>query len=721
MTTPLLTTKLYQPQPRTDLVPRPRLIEQLNAGLSRKLTLISAPAGFGKTTLLSEWVHQCGRPISWLSLDEGDNDLIRFLSYFVAALQTIDSRIGRGTAVALQSPDGVNIEILLTHLLNEISKSPINVILILDDYHVIESQPVDNALTFIINNLPRHLHLIMSSRIDPSFPLSRLRASGQMTELRVDDLRFTTADTTVFLNQIMGLALSSQDVDSLEARTEGWIAGLQLAALSMQGIKRRADITDFVARFTGSDRYIQDYLTEEVLRQQPKEIKDFLLKTSILNRLSGSLCDAVTQQPNGHIVLENLESGNLFIVPLDNERRWYRYHHLFAELLAHNLFITYPEQIPGLHQRASAWYEINGFLDEAIFHAQSADSKDRMASIVEDHWQEYIHRGELTKLRGWLDYLNPEYTKMSAPLCMAYCWIHVMTRRFDPLTSYVKDIHAALLPITKNDAVQLPNKLAVIPSLVETIEAIIALHNRQPQGAKFHAQKAISLVPANLDLVSQELLQGAAGYWLAQAHRALGELEKACVVLLEVLELLKSSENYFRMANSLLLISTMYQDLGKTKEAITLCEDTITFIEENHWGGIPPSGLVNVILAGLQIDSGDYQEAVKKKNLAIGRELVLQINSQPISDLVDNVEEKLNNAAPQSQISADPLTPRELEVIKLISEGLSNREISDRLFLSLDTVKGHNRKIYGKLGVKNRTQAVNKAISLKIIPPNKLI
>jgi LuxR family maltose regulon positive regulatory protein len=351
MATPLLMTKLYIPPARSNLVPRPNLVQRLDEGLQlgHKLTLISAPAGFGKTTLLSEWLHGWGGStgagtaplqVAWLSLDEGDNDLARFLTYLVAALQTIEGNVGQGVLAALQSPGAVNVEAVLTTLINEIAGLRDSLILVLDDYHVIESQPVDNALTFFLDHLPPPpggLHLVIASRSDPSLPLSRLRAGGQMTEIRVADLRFTHDEVAAFLTKATGLELSAENVAALETRTEGWIAGLQLAALSMQRFKRGGDVTDFVNRFTGSDRYIQDYLADEVLQQRPQGTKDFLLQTSILNRLSGPLCDAVTNRDNSQAILEALEAANLFIVPLDNERRWYRYHHLFADLLRQRL------------------------------------------------------------------------------------------------------------------------------------------------------------------------------------------------------------------------------------------------------------------------------------------------------------------------------------------------------------------------------------------------
>ncbi len=290
MPAPILATKLYIPPPRIGVVLRSRLIEQLNEGLSsgRKLTLISAPAGFGKTTLVSEWIAGCGRPVAWLSLDEGDNDPARFISYLVAVLQPIQAEIGEGLLAALQSTQPLQIKTILTTLLNEISLIPEHFVLILDDYHSLDSQPVDQSLAFLVEHQPQQMHLVIATREDPQLPLARYRARGQLTELRAADLRFTPAEAAEFLNQVMGLNLSEEDVAALETRTEGWIAGLQLAALSMQG---HQDTTSFIQSFTGSHHFVLDYLVEEVLHQQSESVQTFLLRTSILDRLCGPLCD----------------------------------------------------------------------------------------------------------------------------------------------------------------------------------------------------------------------------------------------------------------------------------------------------------------------------------------------------------------------------------------------------------------------------------------------
>ena len=313
MPTPLLATKLYIPPPRPKAVLRPRLIERLNEGLRGKLTIISAPAGFGKTTLVSEWVTGSKRAVAWLSLDDGDNDLKRFLVYLVAALQTLADEIGAGVLGALQSPQLPSTESLLTTLLNEIDAIPDDFILVLDDYHMLDSKSVDQALTFLVEHLPQQMHLVIATREDPPLPLARLRARDQLTELRAADLRFTPAEAADFLNRVMGLNLSAEDIAALEARTEGWIAGLQLAALSMQG---HSDAADFIQSFTGAHHFVLDYLLEEVLHQQPEHVQAFLLRTSILNRLCGPLCDAVLLDPSafGQETLEALEHANLFIV-----------------------------------------------------------------------------------------------------------------------------------------------------------------------------------------------------------------------------------------------------------------------------------------------------------------------------------------------------------------------------------------------------------------------
>lgn len=432
-----IATKLYIPPRRASVVPRPRLTERLNTGLDRKLTVISAPAGFGKTTLVSEWNSnrrsQVSPPrprkqvpeLAWLSLDASDNDPARFLTYLIAAMQTVVPNIGASVLPALQSPQPPTPEFVLTTLLNELAAVPADLVLVLDDYHVIDSGPIDTALTFLIEHMPPHMHLLMLTREDPDLPLARLRVRDQLTELRAADLRFTPAEAADFLNRVMGLELSSEDVAALETRTEGWIAGLQMAALALQGQtapREPKDTAEFIASFTGSHRFVLDYLLHEVLRQQPERVQNFLLGTSILDRLCGPLCDAVLLEApgTGQTMLEQTERANLFSVPLDNERRWYRYHHLFADLLRQRLatmpdvfdteqvqgaggrLTTAPRRVNVLHIRASEWYEKNGLDLEAFRHAVAAEDVDRAERLSVGKGMPLHFRGAVMTVIEWL-------------------------------------------------------------------------------------------------------------------------------------------------------------------------------------------------------------------------------------------------------------------------------------------------------------------------------
>lgn len=408
MNPPIIATKLYIPPPRHKVVLRPRLIERLNAGLHSKLTLVSASAGFGKTTLVSEWLAGCGRPAAWLSLDDNDNESTRFLTLLFTALQTVEVSIDESVFSALGSPQPPSIESILTVVLNEINNTSDDFILVLDDYHVINSRIIDHALTFLIEHLPPQMHLVIITREDPLLPLARLRVKGQLTELRVADLRFNSLEAAGFLNQVMGLTLSSEDITTLETHTEGWIAGLQLAAISMQG---HQDAASFIQSFNGSHHFVLDYLMEEVLQQQPESVQTFLLHTSILDRLCGPLCDAVLLKTSasGQETLKALERANLFIVTLDNDRRWYRYHHLFAELLRQRLQQSLASSTENmgisaeeLHKRASVWYEDNGLEIEAFHHAAAANDVERAARLVEGEGMPLHIRGGVTPVLNWL-------------------------------------------------------------------------------------------------------------------------------------------------------------------------------------------------------------------------------------------------------------------------------------------------------------------------------
>src|SRR4051794_36849237 len=364
MARPVIATKLYVPRPRPGLVARPRLRERLRGGAESRLTLVSAPAGFGKTTLLAQWLGESAGPdgsVAWLSLDPADNDPASFWTYVVTGLQTAVPGLG-SEALELIASTPLPTELVLTTVLNDLAEASRTVWLVLDDYHVISDHDVRDGMTFLLEHLPPAVHVVVSTRADPDLPLSRWRVRGELTEVRAADLRFTLEEASAYLNDVAGLQLAAPDVAALEGRTEGWVAALQLAALSLRG---REDVSGFITRFTGNDRYIVDYLVEEVLRHQPDLVRDFLLRSAVLDRLTGPLCDAVTGRSDGGEMLLALERANLFVVALDDRREWYRYHHLFADVLRARLLAEQPDLVPLLHQRASQWYESHDLVDDA--------------------------------------------------------------------------------------------------------------------------------------------------------------------------------------------------------------------------------------------------------------------------------------------------------------------------------------------------------------------
>ncbi len=421
----LLATKLHLPRPRAQLVPRSHLVERLQQGVAGALTLVSAPAGFGKTTLLAQWQASTRAPVAWLSLEPEDNESMRFLTYLIAALQTLDPHLGARAHALLGLPQPAEPETVLALLVNDlIHWQGEDFVLVLDDYHVITAAPIHRALTHLVEHLPPQMHLILATRSDPPLPLARLRARGHLTELRAAELHFGAAEASAFLAEVMGLHLSPQDVTTLQTRTEGWIAGLQLAALSLQG---RADVSSFLPAFTGSHRFVLDYLSEEVLSRQPAQVQTFLLQTSILERLSGSLCDAVTGQEESQTMLETLDRANLFVVALDDVRAWYRYHHLFADLLRSRLSLTMPALLPELHRRASFWYEEHDLILEAVHHAILAPDLERTIRLIEEHRHSLALHGQARTVLNWLHAFPGELIQRHPSLCLSQALLLMLT------------------------------------------------------------------------------------------------------------------------------------------------------------------------------------------------------------------------------------------------------------------------------------------------------
>ena len=597
MSTPILVTKLYIPPPRPKVVLRPRLVERLNNGLSarRKLTLISAPAGFGKTTLVSEWITSCGQPVAWLSLDEGDNDPTRFLTYLVAALQTIAANIGEGMLGVLQSPQPPPTESILTTLLNEITTIPDNFIFVLDDFHLIDAKAVDNALTFLLEHLPPQMHLIIASREDPNLSLARLRARGQLTELRAADLRFTPAEAADFLNQVMGLSLSAENIAALETRTEGWIAGLQLAAISMQG---HQDVTSFIKSFTGSHHFVLDYLLEEVLQQQSESVQTFLLRTSILDRMCGPLCDAVLLAPSapGQETLEYLEHANLFIVPLGSERHWYRYHQLFGDLLRQRLeqSLTLGE-IAKYHIRASQWYENNDLAFEAFRHATAANDVERAKRLIQSKEMPLHFRGVTMAVLDWLASL-PTMVLDAKP------WLRVKSATLALVTGQTTDVEEKLQAAER--ALQNIEPDADTLDLIGQVacaRAMLALTRYEPEAMLTQARRALEyLHPDNL------AFRFTANWALAVASILQGDRATAAQACLEGISISQKSGDVF---STILAISNLgeVQELENQLHLAAKSYRQVLQLFGNH--PQPNAGNIHLGLARIHYEWNDLEAA----------------------------------------------------------------------------------------------------------------
>jgi LuxR family maltose regulon positive regulatory protein len=572
MSAALLATKLFIPPARPKAVLRPQLFKRLNQGLDNKLILISAPAGFGKTTLLSEWVASCSLPVAWLSLDEGDSDPSRFIAYLVASLQTLAPNIGARVLAVLQSPQLPPLEQILTALLNEITTTLEDFVLILDDYHVVDSKAVDQALTFLLEHLPPQMRLVIATREDPQLPLARLRGRSQLTELRVTDLRFTSSEAAKFLNQVMSLNLSAEDIAALENRTEGWIAGLQMAALSMQGLE---DTAGFIQSFTGSHHFVLDYLIEEVLQKQPESVQNFLLLTSILKRMCGPLCDAVLpgSSDTGEETLVYLDRANLFIIPLDNERHWYRYHHLFAELLRTRLARAYPDQITELHRRASDWHANNGFPYEAITHALTVQDWTRAAEVIERFSDELPMRGESNTRLGWFESFPTQILMDRPRLGLTYAWALLMSNQLDRAEQQLNQ----LTPLVQTTA-SLLGELYVI-------RVLIAARRYDTPAMIELAQQALSRVPPEEASARSRIL-----LTLGVAYDEMGgDIASAKNAFREAYELGKASPSPSSVGNAPLPLTALayladYEWLeGNLRSASRMYDQAIELSEK--WGG----------------------------------------------------------------------------------------------------------------------------------------
>ena len=601
--TALLLTKFHVPPVRPGLVPRPRLIERLNAGVSRKLTLISAPAGSGKTTLVAAWLSDAHRPYAWLSADENDNDPVRFFTYLMAALQRVDPGIGQAAQAMLQSTRLPPPESFLTSLVNDIAATSSPFILILDDYHLIQKLPIHQQLAFLLDHGPPQMHLVIVTREDPLLPLSRLRARGQMSELRQADLKFTEEEAADFLRRVMQVDLSSADVSTLHRHTEGWIAGLQLAALSLRG---RDGVGRLVQSFAGNQRYIIDYLFDEVFQQQSHDVQSFLLQTSILERLTAPLCDAVTGREDSRGVLLALEHANLFLVPLDESRQWYRYHHLFRDLLRTQRKASL---LAPLHRKAARWYEENGFLDEAMGHALAAEDWGEAERLMEGAAAMAINNGQFATLTRWLDALPEGRLRVSPELAALKGWVLLSLGQFDAARTWV-DLANDLLPsgasrFSQAIVVCLQTYLAQIqsdiPKVIELAHhALALLEEGDPHG-----------------------LRGAALSNLASAQAIMGDIPAATQTFRELARLGQEKGLPISAVTALGNLAWFEHLQGKAREAVALGLQALDLCVDVRGNRLPLAGHAHVGLGQIYYDLNELAQA--REHLVQGLELSKQL------------------------------------------------------------------------------------------------
>jgi len=561
---PILSTKLYIPRSHPNRVARPRLIERMNESMECPITLLCAPAGYGKTTLLSEWIPQYEHCVTWLSLDEADNDPARFWRHFLAALQTLNPDLFKDAQRSLEGSQVRPIEAVLTLTINEIADLDYRFTHIFDDYHLIDNLTIHNGLTFLVEHLPPNLNLVITSRSDPLLPLARWRTRGQMTEIRSADLRFTREESSAFFNQVMGLDLSEEDVAVLDGRAEGWISGLQLAALSM---KDHDDRSKFITAFAGSHRFIIDYLVDEVLSRQPEHAREFLLATSILNQMCGPLCDAITGGSNGQIILEELEQSNLFVIPLDDHRGWYRYHHLFSEMLRSHLQALSGNKTVELHVRAAEWFESNGLVVEAIHHALVAKDWERSIRMIMNVADTIAFtQGQFRTVLVWLQTLPDSVTRLHPRLSLIRAWMLLNSGSSEAVEENLLEAERALA--AQESAEQLQGEITAL-------RAMLASYRREVSRTIELCRQARQQLPE-----SNAFVRAAVANALGLAYRFSGRVVEGSQAFSEAIALGQAAGNYYMMMDSVVNLARMQMWRGQLRAAAQTCRQALRFAEE---------------------------------------------------------------------------------------------------------------------------------------------